>query len=53
MKKNYLEFLDMNAKYWDEYFKMRMSSVKSFDSFVHTMLESYSKTLSQFNKSSN
>jgi hypothetical protein len=53
MKKNYLEFLDMNTKYWDEYFKMRMSSIKSFDSFIHTMLESYSKTLSQFNKSLN
>jgi len=53
MKKNCLEFLDMNTKYWDEYFKMRMSSVKSFDSFIHTMLESYSKTLSQFNKSLN
>ena len=53
MKKNYLEFLDMNTKYWDEYFKMRMSSVKSFDSFIHAMLESYSKTLSHLNKSLN
>lgn len=53
MKKNYLEFIDMNTKYWDAYFKMRMSSVKSFDSFIHTMVESYSKTLSHLNKSLN
>ena len=53
MKKNYLEFLDMNTKYWDEYFKMRVSAVKSFDSFIHTMMQSYAKTLSQFNKSLN
>lgn len=51
VKKSYLEFLDMNAKYWDEYFKMRISAVKSYDSFLHTMMESYAKMFSQFNKS--
>ncbi|MGY5143138.1 MAG: hypothetical protein ACW9XH_01525 [Candidatus Nitrosopumilus sp. bin_32a] len=51
MKKSYLEFLDMNAKYWDEYFKMRISAVKSYDNFLHTMMESYAKMFSQFNKS--
>ncbi len=50
MKKSYLEFIDVNTKYWDEYFKMRISAVKSFDSFMHVMMESYAKTLSQFNK---
>lgn len=49
IKKNYLEFIDMNTKYWDEYFKMRISAVKSFDSFMHVMMESYGKFLSQFN----
>ncbi len=50
MKKSYLEFIDMNKKYWDEYFKMRISAVKSFDNLMHVMMESYAKTLSQFNK---
>lgn len=49
IKKNYLGMIDMNTKYWDEYFKMKISTVKSFDSFMHTMMESYAKTLSQFN----
>ena len=50
-KKNYLEIIDVNTKYWDEYFKMRISAIKSFDNFMHVMVESYAKTLSQFNKS--
>ncbi|QLH04464.1 hypothetical protein C5F49_03375 [Nitrosopumilus oxyclinae] len=53
IKKSYLNLIDMNTKYWDEYFKMRVSAVKSFDSFIHTMMESYAKTLSKINESSN
>ena len=53
LKKSYLEMIDMNTKYWDEYFKMRISTMKSFDIFMHTMMESYAKTLTQFNKSTN
>ena len=51
MKKNYLDFIEMNAKHWDEYFKMRVSAVKSFDSFMHGMINSYAKILSQMNTS--
>ncbi len=51
MKKSYLEYIDINTKYFDEYFKMRISAVKSFDSFIHVMMETYAKTLSEFNKS--
>lgn len=53
IKKNYLNLIDMNSKYWDEYFKIRISAVKSFDSFIHTMMESYAKKLSQVNESDN
>jgi len=53
MKKSYLELIDVNTKYLDEYFKMRISAVKSFDNLMHVMMESYAKTLSQFNKSLN
>lgn len=51
IKKSYLENIDMSTKYFDEYFKMRISAVKSFDSFIHTMMQTYAKTLSEFNKS--
>lgn len=51
MKKSYLELIDMNSKYLDEYFKIRISAVKSFDNFMHVMMESYAETLSQINKS--
>lgn len=52
IKKNYLEFIDMNTKYWDEYFKLRISTVKSYDNLLHTMIDSYAKMFSEFNKSS-
>ena len=51
MKKNYLENIDMTTKFFDEYVKMRISAIKSFDNFIHVMMESYAKTLSQINKS--
>ena len=51
MKKNYLENIDMTTKFFDEYVKMRISAIKSFDNFIHVMMESYAKTLSQLNKS--
>ena len=53
LKKSYLEMIDMNTKYWDEYFKMRISTMKSFDIFMHTIMESYAKTMTPFNKSTN
>jgi len=47
IKENYLNLIDMNSKYWDEYFKIRISAVKSFDSLIHTMMESHAKMLSK------
>ena len=51
MKKNYIESIDMTAKFFDEYVKMRMEAIKSFDNYAHVMMESYAKMLSQFNRS--
>jgi len=51
MKNNYVENIDMAAKLFDEYVKMRVSAMQSFDNYVHVMMESYAKMLSQFNKS--
>lgn len=50
INQNCLDIMDANAKYIHEYFKIRISSVKSLDSFIHVMVESYAKSLSQFNK---
>jgi hypothetical protein len=51
MKNNYVENIDMAAKFFDEYVKMRVSAIQSFDNYVHVMMESHAKMFSQFNKS--
>lgn len=53
IKKNFMEMIDINTKYIDEYTKMRISAIKSFDNFSHIMMESYAKYLTEFNKSIN
>ena len=53
IKEAYLKNIDMTAKYIDEHTKMRISAIKSFDNYMHVMMESYGKFLSQFNKSTN
>jgi len=50
-KDNYLDGIDMGTKFLDDYVKMRISAIKTFDGYFHTMMESYSKMLSQFNNS--
>ena len=50
MRKTYIENLYMASKFFDEYIKMRISTIRSFDRYVHVMMESYAKMLSQFNK---
>ena len=51
MRKNYVENIDMAAKLFDEYVKMRISAIQSFDNYTHVMMDSYAKMWSQFNKS--
>ena len=51
VRKNYVENIDMSAKFFDEHIKMRMKAIESFDNYAHVMMESYAKMLSQFNKS--
>ena len=45
IKENCLENIDVASKFFDEYVKMRTSAIKSFDSYFHTMMESYAKML--------
>ncbi len=49
----YLEQIEQYAKYRQEIIQMQTSSLKVFDNFMHTMMETYAKTLSQYNKSTN
>ena len=51
MRKKHIENIDMTTKLFNDYVKMNISAIKSFDDYVHVMMESYAKTLSQFNKS--
>jgi len=51
MKSYHLNNVEMATKFFDEYIKMRISAIKSFDNNAHAMMDSYAKVLSQFNKS--
>ncbi len=50
MKNRYVENIETTAKFFDEQVKMRISILESFENFTHIMMDSYAKTLSQFNK---
>lgn len=50
---NYLNSVEMTKTFFDAYVKMRISAIKSFDNYIHIMMESYAKILSQFNESMN
>lgn len=51
MKNRYLENIEIAAKFFDEQVKMRISTLESFESFARVMMDSYAKSLSQFNRS--
>ena len=53
IKNRYLENIEMTSKFLDEQFKMRISSIQSFENFAHVLMDSYAKTLSQYNRSQN
>ncbi len=50
---SYLDQIDMYAKYRQEITQMQISGLKTCDNFLHTMMESYAKSLSQFNQLTN
>ena len=51
LTKIYLNQIEISSKYLEAYVQMRVSALKTYDNFVHVMMDSYAKTLSQFNKS--
>lgn len=50
IKDTYMKNIENSTKFFDQYTKMRIEAIKSFDTYMHTMMESYAKMLSQFNK---
>ena len=50
LTKAYLNQIEISAKYTNAYVQTRKSTLKVYDNFMHTMMDSYAKTLSQFNK---
>ena len=49
----YLDQIELYAKYRQEFIQTQTSSLKVYDNFMHTMMDSYAKILSQFNKATN
>ena len=49
----YIDQIELSSKYLEANIQMRVSALKTYDNFMHVMMESYAKTLSQFNKSIN
>ena len=47
----FLDQIEFSSKYLEAYIQMRVSALKTYDNFMHVMMDSYAKTLSQFNKS--
>jgi hypothetical protein len=47
--KLYLSQIDISTNFLRTYSQMRISVIKSFDSYMHMMMESYAKMLSLFN----
>ena len=51
IKQNYIDSIDMSAKFFDEYLKMRVLAINSFDNYIHSMMDSYAKVFLQFSSS--
>lgn len=46
----YVENMDITSKMFNEYVKMRVSAINTFDNYIHNVAESYTNMYSQFNK---
>ena len=51
LTKMWINQIENYDNYLKWYSQMRISGMKSYDQFVHTMMNSYSKTLSNFTNS--
>ena len=53
VKNTCIQNIEMSSKLFDQYVKMRIDVIKSFDNYAHVMMDSYAKTLSNLNKPMN
>ena len=49
LAENSTKQIEMSTQFLRTYVKMRISAIQSFDKFLHVMMDSYAKMLSQFN----
>ena len=50
IKNMYMQNIEMSSKLFDQYVKMRINTIKSFDNYTHVMMNAYANFLSQNNK---
>jgi len=51
LTKMYSSQIDMSTNFLRAYSQIRISGIKLFDNYMHVMMESYAKMLSQYNSS--
>ena len=52
MKNAHIKNIELSSRFFDQYTKIQIEYIKSFDRFTHTLMESYANTLSQLNRHS-
>jgi len=50
VKNTYMQNVEMSSKLFDQYVKMRIDVIKSFDNYTHVMMDFYAKMISQVNR---
>lgn len=53
IRDTYIQNMDIASKMLNQYVKMRISTINTFDNYVHNAIESYGHMFSQLNKSIN
>ncbi|GFN39038.1 MAG: conserved hypothetical protein [Marine Group I thaumarchaeote] len=49
LRKNSISQIEMSTNFLKAYVQMRISAIQSYDKYMHIMMDSYAKALSQFN----
>ena len=47
VKNMWMQNIEMSSNLFDQYVKMRVDAIKSYDNYVHVMMNSYANFLSQ------
>ena len=49
ISKSYQNWIDLNSKFWQNYVQTKLSTIKSYDEFIHVAMNSYAQSLAQYN----